>query len=150
MQNQRKKKQKIFIYFKKGLKTCNNLVSLHSVEKLFHTFGPLYEKYFYPTVDFLKGSLKSVVVFRLILLDRSRSLWIVHNRCNINHFYSGDPRRSGLSRSLMIAGHFMCCFHTIVDVRNKTSVVLCDSQQSHGNQALQHSNFQIHIEKFKY
>ena len=42
----------------------NDLVSLHSVERLFHNLASLYEKLFCTTVDFLKGSLKSVVVFR--------------------------------------------------------------------------------------
>ena len=42
---------------------CNDLVSLDSVERLFHTLAPPYEKLFCPTVDFLKGSLKSAVVF---------------------------------------------------------------------------------------
>ena len=37
-----------------------------SVEKPFHTLAPLYEKIFCPTVDFHKGSLKSVTVFRTL------------------------------------------------------------------------------------
>ena len=46
---------------------CKDLVSLHSVERLFHTLAPLYEKLFSPTVDFLNGSLKSVVVFPTLI-----------------------------------------------------------------------------------
>ena len=57
-------KLKIYIFFKKDLKTCSDVDSLHSVERLFHTLAPLYEKRFCPKVDFLQGSLKSVVVFR--------------------------------------------------------------------------------------
>ena len=64
MQNQKENKLKIYIFFEKDFKTCSDVVSLHSVERLFHTLAPLYEKLFCPIVDFLKGSLKSVVVFR--------------------------------------------------------------------------------------
>ena len=46
------------------MKSRNDLVSLHSVERLVHILAPLYERLFCPAVDFLKGSLKSVVVFR--------------------------------------------------------------------------------------
>ena len=61
MQNQRK--LKIYNYSRKDLKMRNDLVSLRSVDRLFHTLASLYENLFCPTVDFLKGSLKSEVVF---------------------------------------------------------------------------------------
>ena len=62
--SKKEKKVKIYIYFKKDLKTCNDFVSLYSIERLFHTLAPLYQKLFCSTAGFLKRSLKSVVVFR--------------------------------------------------------------------------------------
>ena len=58
----KKTKLKIYNYFRKDSKMCNDLVSLHSVERLFYTLAPLYQKLFCRTVDFLNGSFKSVVV----------------------------------------------------------------------------------------
>ena len=60
MQNQKENKLKIYIFFKKDLKTCSDVVSLHSVERLFHTLAPLYEKLFCPTVDFSKEALNQL------------------------------------------------------------------------------------------
>ena len=75
----KEKKLKIYIYFRKDLKTCNDFVSLHSVERLFHTFAPLYEKLFCPTVDFLKGSLKfmEMVDTRILVTAEVISIYLL-------------------------------------------------------------------------
>ena len=79
------------------MKTRNDLVSLHSVERLFHILAPLYGKLFCPAVDFLKGSLKSVVVFRRL---RSESCEFL---VNILSMYCGPKSLRDLKTIIFVS-----------------------------------------------
>ena len=75
---------------------CNDLVSLHSVQRLFYTLAPLYDNLLCPTV-FLKGSLKSVVVFRRLRSVKCEFL------VNILYMYFGPKSLRDLKTIIFVS-----------------------------------------------